>query len=285
MSEATLVRLELAERLAPAWIDLPGVAAVVVSGSTARGLADDASDLELGVYWTSPPDDALRQRAVDRLGAVLLRRYSCDIERGWFGVDNVLVDGFPIDVAMNTVATIDAEIEAVENVDLLGMIAEVRAITGADIVAGWQARLGIDDALRRTLVTRELRPLPASAHRLDVARAHPIRALERQLQWATVGLRAAFPLDHRWFPGLKAAIVRVDDLPSSPTDSRARITRGLSGPTAEAGAVLLAWLDEVFDAAAAVDIDVESARQRLHSDGRPLAAPSEVRAVRRGQVA
>ena len=161
-------RAALARRLAPAWAADPEVAAVAISGSTARGLADARSDLELGVYWRRPPTDDQRQRAVDARGAAVTRRFTRGEDPGrWFGVDNLQLGGFGVDVAMNTVAA-DAAVEhALTGSDLraheLGaMLAELVPLRGEALVAGWRARLVYPDRLRAAMLERHLRLTPGA---------------------------------------------------------------------------------------------------------------------------
>ncbi len=283
-------RLSVAERIAPAWSELPGVAAVVVSGSTARGTADRFSDLELGVYWSAIPSPDVLDRAVDQLDAVLTNRLDRPLATGWFGCDNLQVQGLQVDVAMNTVDTIDAFITAVVDerdlrhdvIELLGMLAEVRALTGHAVVSGWQGRLGVDDGLARSLVQHALRVTPASALTLDLERHNLVRTMNRMLEYTRAGLRALFPLNHRWFPGFKTAMMRLTELERVPQASRARLERGLAGPTADAASTLVAWLDEVFELAERSGAGVETARERLHEPGRtPWSADDLVTVGRR----
>lgn len=65
MSRAGLV---LARAAAGAYTDNPNVRAVMVGGSVARGCADEFSDVEIGVFWRTPPSDAERIEAVSRIG-------------------------------------------------------------------------------------------------------------------------------------------------------------------------------------------------------------------------
>lgn len=64
-NEPVTRRFAIAERAASAYIANPHVAAVLVAGSVARGLADTFSDIELDVYWSSPPTDDERVSAVE----------------------------------------------------------------------------------------------------------------------------------------------------------------------------------------------------------------------------
>ena len=60
--------LDLARAAAGAYTDNPNVRAVMVGGSVARGCADEFSDVEIGIFWRTPPSDAERMEAVSRMG-------------------------------------------------------------------------------------------------------------------------------------------------------------------------------------------------------------------------
>lgn len=271
----TASRRALAARLAPAYTALPGVAAVVISGSVARGLADGWSDLELGVYWHDIPDDAVRDRAIGALGAERTRRVGVVHDYGWFGVDNLVVGGFPVDVAMNTCDAIercihqvvDHRVVADDKHDLVGMIAEVVPLFGHERVVAWQRRLVLDDPLRAALVAHHLRLTPACALDLDVARNNDVRAVERTLSYVQGGLRALFALNGAWFVGFKAAYARIPTLARQPPRTVERLGVALRGPSAEAAAAIVGWVDEVYGLAEDV-ADVKRARERFREAGR-----------------
>ena len=52
----------------------PDVAAVLMAGSVARGLADDLSDIELDVYWSRSPTSDLCERHLPQADVATLRR-------------------------------------------------------------------------------------------------------------------------------------------------------------------------------------------------------------------
>lgn len=80
MNAASRWRHTFAEKIAPIYAANPHVAAVCVSGSTARGHADRYSDIELGVFWHRPPTDAERQETADAIDGDLDRLYPYDPE-------------------------------------------------------------------------------------------------------------------------------------------------------------------------------------------------------------
>ena len=60
--------LDLARATTGTYIDNPNVRAVMAGGSIARGCADEFSDVEIGIFWRTPPSDAERMEAVSRMG-------------------------------------------------------------------------------------------------------------------------------------------------------------------------------------------------------------------------
>lgn len=61
-------RIELAEKFTAATKGFPGIQAMSVGGSVARGVADEFSDLELSVYWNEVPDTEARREWLKALG-------------------------------------------------------------------------------------------------------------------------------------------------------------------------------------------------------------------------
>ena len=68
MNEMSRAGLKLAQSIASIYADYPGVRAILVGGSVSRGCADEYSDLEIGVFWETPPTDTERLLAVRRMG-------------------------------------------------------------------------------------------------------------------------------------------------------------------------------------------------------------------------
>ena len=71
-------RREIGEKIGSVYAENRKVAAVILGGSTARGHADRYSDIELGVFWRTPPSDEERQAETDRMGVDLVRLYPYD---------------------------------------------------------------------------------------------------------------------------------------------------------------------------------------------------------------
>ena len=67
-NDVSLAGLRLAREIARIYSGDPRVAAVMAGGSVSRGCADEYSDVELGVFWDTPPSDADRRDAAHRMG-------------------------------------------------------------------------------------------------------------------------------------------------------------------------------------------------------------------------
>jgi predicted nucleotidyltransferase len=281
MNRPTQCRLQLAQRLAPTFCSLPGVAAVAVSGSTARGLADDWSDLELAVYWQVPPTLELRQSAVEALGAELTRRFTRDDPTTWFGVDNLRVQGFGVDVVMNTVPSVqEAVARAQTSTDLaehtLGaMLAELTPLHGHAHIDGWKAALAYPPALRGAMLERHLRLFPHAGVRLAVARGDGLRVAERLVQWHKALSVALFALNTTWFPGHKAASRRLGGLALLPASAEERLARPWTGHIHEAVDDSIALVREVL-ALAAPRADLEAQTSQFEIGGRERWTPERL---------
>jgi len=101
-------RRAIAGRAAEQYADNPAVAAVLLAGSVARGLADDLSDIELDIYWRRPPTSDERIAAVE--GAGWERVYAEEDEHEW--ADGYRIDGVKVDTGSFLTSTIDGYLTA-----------------------------------------------------------------------------------------------------------------------------------------------------------------------------
>ena len=162
MNEATSRRLDLAQRLAPAYVDNPKVEAVVVAGSVARGWADAYSDLEIDVFWNEPPTEAERQAIIDRVGGIdrMIWPYEQD---EWSEL--YYVDGIKIEISQFLVETMERYLSetldrfnpAAERQILIAAIQRALPLHGTALVRTWQARAAVyPNDLARAMVSQHL---------------------------------------------------------------------------------------------------------------------------------
>lgn len=268
-SAAVERRLRLAERAAAAYIANPRVAAVLVAGSVARGLADEHSDIELDVYWSLAPTEEERTAAVEGVGWE--RVYAVVDEREW--ADGYFVDGVKVDTSGFLTSTIDShldealvhgDVEPERQVRITALLDGV-PLCGSMLIDAWRSRCAnYPDVLAVAMVEAglSLRPrerLEMLADRDDVLLLH--RDLVDTLQGlldALFGLNRAYvphPF-HKWLE--REATL----LPVAPVELVPRIREVLAAPPHAAVRQLCALTLETFDLVERLlpDADVATAR-------------------------
>jgi len=202
--EAVATRLAIAERVAVAYRADPAVAAVLVAGSVARGLADDLSDIELDVYWSRPPTPEQRSAAVE--GAGWERVYDEVDEHEW--ADGLSADGVKVDVSGFTTSTIEAYLDAALDGDTepelqvrVTALRDGRPLHGRDLVERWRRRVEVyPEALAVAMVEQGL--ALRSRERLEMLAARDdVVLLHRDVTDGIQGVMdALFGLNRVWCP-------------------------------------------------------------------------------------
>jgi hypothetical protein len=106
-SEAVRQHLvDLAERVAEAYMTIPEVRAFIIFGSVADGLPDEHSDLDSVAFCQGVPSPTARRRAVGRIGA---HTEKCSFRSPW---DTVCLDdgGDDCCVLLKTIADVEAKV-------------------------------------------------------------------------------------------------------------------------------------------------------------------------------
>jgi Nucleotidyltransferase domain len=129
---------------------LPGLAMALVTGSAARGLADEASDLDLVLYWEEVDRDRLR--AAGRLDALGARRlFGVATEEGFF--EKYVCEGRFVDVESVRLDVLELAVGALTSggamPDGLAKVAaglrDARAVAGPAELEKWRARFVYSD--------------------------------------------------------------------------------------------------------------------------------------------
>ena len=202
--DALARRVAVAETLAPAYAAQEGVAAVLLAGSVARGLADDRSDVEVDVYWHRPPTDAERHAVVAGGGWEWV--YEEVDEHEW--ADGLRVAGVKVDTSQFVTSTIDGYLDALAAGDTepelqvrATALLDGRALAGADVVEAWRARLSpYPEPLALAMLDAALPPRPVERLEMLAARDDPV-LLTRDLVEGVHGLLdALFAVNRRYVP-------------------------------------------------------------------------------------
>ena len=149
--------LKLARSLARMYSDRPEVRAVIAGGSVARGCADEYSDVEIGVFWETPPSDKERKDAIRRMGGEVWRfdPFSDGRASEHIGVSEAVV-GSKLYRGTAMVSPIHMSVDAadqwigafIDDLDTAGKKYELAAaisyglpLYGHDLLEGWNKRV------------------------------------------------------------------------------------------------------------------------------------------------
>lgn len=241
MTAESVWRVELGRKIATWYAGHPEVRMVGLGGSVARGIADDYSDLDLGVYWQTMDMEWLAEPPLAPAGAERFTyRATVDdvyLEQYRIGGAKVDVAHLPIHWWDNLMDEVLHQQDVTEwKLDTLGGFAESIVYHGADEFEPRRRRiLDVSDALAEALVRAHLRFYPRwvmEAH--DLGRSdllgfhnHRVEAIKhmvgvvagvnRRLISADKGKRAALTLTEMALrpPGIE---VRIHDLLRMPDD-------------------------------------------------------------------
>lgn len=164
MNEASKWRLEIAHKVAPIIAANPNVQAVMLGGSAARGCADRYSDIEIGVFWATPPSDEQRIAHIAPSGGVLwtLDPYDASVEE-WmeeWGLGGVKMDmrNLTVERMNRTVADVVDRCETSGyKQQTISAVLHGIPLYNAPMVEGWQAKARhYPDRLRVAMVEANL---------------------------------------------------------------------------------------------------------------------------------
>ena len=239
-------RYGFARDLVDALPQLPGLCAVVIGGSVARGYSDPYSDIELLLFWERAPDPATQQAILEVWRAE---------QRLHVGDHALLVRGVPVDLWQRTVDDEEAILNRVlrdHSCDLtanaeVDMVHTGLPLRGAALVRNWQARtvdypvalaLGF---LREQLPHFHLRQLGLAAVRDNpTAFYHTLSDLHCTLFLVLLALNSSY------FPTFKWLYRRLDDLAIAPPAAAARLRQMFREPPLVAAEQLQAMLRETL---------------------------------------
>jgi len=265
----TAWRLDIARHLAAQISAFPGVQAIVVGGSVARGYADAYSDLEMPIFWESLPSDDTRHAIVAALGAEFLYGYD-----GPSLEDQLLVGGFQVDLWHNTVASEETVIDGVlrgYSTDLgdsnfMDTIRVCIPLYGEGIIRGWKRRAqDCPDELAMRAIRERIPAFQTSQVAITAQRDNPTEFYAGLSQLQQAMFLVLLALNRAYFPTFKWMYRVLESMAVKPDDVAQRLRRAFAVPYSDAVADMAQVLDETLTLVEQrfPQLDTSGARRRL----------------------
>ncbi len=244
-------RLDIAWQLGERIRTFPGVQAIVVGGSVARGYADAYSDLELPIFWDELPPDEMRLALVAALRGEFLHGYD-----GPALEDQLLIDGFQVDLWHNTVAAEEAVFKTVledystdfGDSNFMDTIRACIPLYGGAIIRQWKQQAAqYPDALALKNIQQHIATFDAAQLGVVAYRDNPTvfyTAISRQQESMFLVLLA---LNRLYFPTFKWMYQVLATMSIKPMDVERRFRQAFEAPYADAVQDTTHLLHETLD--------------------------------------
>ena len=270
----------IAASIAPAYATHPAFDAAFITGSVARGWADEWSDLDLVLCWADIPSDEGRASLATLAGARQRRAFAPDPVT--LQVDEeIYLDGLKVDLihvaAAGVMDILDSvTIRADESARKQGFVAGIRdgiPVAGADTFRAWRQQTEVyPAALRRAMVLRNLvfGPqwwLEMLADRNDLLLLHQTFCrIDVAILNILFALNGTYPPGEspKWFARIAGSFV------IAPPDLATRLKHVMLVSPVEGVREAASLIDETLSLveAHAPDIDIEPVRARVSSPRR-----------------
>ncbi len=253
-TEASLYLRDLARKIAQPYIALPTIRAALVSGSSAEGVSDFNSDLDLILYYDEIPSEEALTAACAANHGVKRSPIGPRSEDG--AVEHYYVNGVECQLAHQTVTAWEREIASVREqfeVDspaqkALGGMKEIVPLYGEALIQQWQATLDdYPDALAQALVKRYLTFYRVSSlYKRLATRDATIWFNEIRVELAHDLIGVLAGLNHLYYTPFQFKRVRrfVAEMKSTPPDFADRLEALFHAEPFAACAQLEALMDE-----------------------------------------
>jgi hypothetical protein len=265
MNAGSQWRLALARHIAPFYAQNSHVAAMMVSGSTARGHADRYSDIELAVFWHRPPTDEERRVVIEQAGGDLHLLFPYDpAEEVWSDdfmmgraapdqpKSGVLVEAghymadFMPRLLEGVLTRYDPD-EGKQNV-IAGLLDGI-ALYQEDVIAQWQSRASVyPDALALAVVNRHAQIDHFWRWEMFLHRHENLMLLYQSFnQIQQHMLHVLLAVNHVYYFGFKWLDVLMERLPIAPRDLADRLRLPYQVEPAQGAHVVAALVEDTYD--------------------------------------
>lgn len=256
VTSGNLSDLELARSVVETYRELPGLTVAMITGSVARGIADQSSDLDLCLYWEQADGNAICQsNRLEPLGLERLMRFVTPT--GVF--EKHRLDRRMIDVESVDVAAFTSVVDWIDRGDAMspdvektvsGIIDGI-AVFGQHELAKWQGMIGYSDTLARAQVEAHVGKLlpPPVLYKLTLGRRDAL-SFSARISAVLLHAVALVAATNRAFISVaepKRLPWQLGRLRNTPPHMSERVDGALRHPSLEAMNDLSALLAEVLD--------------------------------------
>ena len=293
MTDHSAWRRVLAEQFAEGYRGLPGVRAVLLAGSVARGFADRYSDIELTVFWNGPPPERLRRHAAEAGGGIMVQAHSFDPDNDEWA-DDITLSGVEIQASHRTVDGTERWLADVvtgfdpdlAKQDLIALIRSGVPVHDADLVRSWQERTEVyPRKLAIAMVRAHLDFRSAWQRRKLLDRRELLPLYTDLVDSARNIVLVLFGLNYRYFPhlGFKWLPHDIAALTSTPANLTTRLNTTFTASPQDAVRAIDSLIEETLTLAGA-SLPEAGANEELTLfrqtrpvwDGSPLDQPTQV---------
>lgn len=259
-TDASRARLDLALQLADG-CPREFAAAIALTGSSARGLAEAESDAEINFWAEALPSQAARAGWLIEAGVTALEAEPAprSDESEWFsgsfsGVD-VEIGWQTLDALARSLAPVCAALTVDPARLRLGELLVSAVVLRADVrLLDLQHELALyPDELRDALIAQFSGQLADRAQWQTITRlaqrGERLGAVYAVVEMLRAALRLLYAVNRRWEAGDKWLLTLAADFPVMPEDWRARLDAALAATPGESAALARAWCDDALDLA------------------------------------
>jgi hypothetical protein len=251
---ATHARKTAAEWLASFYPSTENLEAIAISGSTARGGADDWSDIELALFWKQAPSDGMRLDPIHKAGGNISRKIFSDSDY-FYAVENFKIGDLCFDVVHNLSPRFFSLVDQVVNQhdtnpkkqEVVAMASCFIGLRGEALVKMFQEQSKpYSDAFQKKALEKLEFPTPNQlnihSERRDTIAFHKCltNGVEQMLQ-------ALCAINRRYYPGSKRAHWLVDSLELKPNDLLSKMEQVFFGDYAQSKKIFESLVGETME--------------------------------------
>jgi hypothetical protein len=259
MNEHSAWRIDLAQKIAPAFTVNPQIEACFIFGSTALGIADQYSDLELAFVWSQLPSAEELQAIGQAVGVQgwMIEPYGA-AQQAW--LEQFYLYDMKVEVghwARGTIGDIVTHVVEHYDVSQNGHLFELQAtaanlqraiiLYGEAIVEHWQTRLSpYPEALAVAMVEKHLQFRPFDGQDILTERLEIPMLYENNCAIARWLINLLFGLNRIYHPGFKWSRHFVETMAIKPSAFFVRLERVFQSDAASGTRELRQLSEETF---------------------------------------